>query len=204
MPSNVLPSEDCVFRLDSRDGWKQPFDVTFVDVGLTDDGFEFDTSVITVDKSAKTDVHGDTSYEFMFKSDIPSANSFILSNYNATTSGALMYIDTSGKFTFDGRDGSGSYRSVKSNTIVGNNSIVHVICMLTIDGIWSIYVNGTFDNSLDTSYSPSSLVNSTDITIGAFDANYFSGTIEHVSIYQRALTSTEVKDRYKERTFRVE
>jgi hypothetical protein len=40
MPRSVLPSEDCVFRLDSQYGFNQAFPMTFNNVGLSDDGFE--------------------------------------------------------------------------------------------------------------------------------------------------------------------
>lgn len=42
MPRTTLPSEDCVFRLDSRNRYRSEFPVTFNNVGLTSDGYEFD------------------------------------------------------------------------------------------------------------------------------------------------------------------
>jgi hypothetical protein len=42
MPRSVLPVEDCVFRLDYRDGFRQAFPMTFENVGLSEDGFVFD------------------------------------------------------------------------------------------------------------------------------------------------------------------
>lgn len=116
MPSNVLPSEDCVLRLDMQDGYKQPFDVTFVDVGLTGDGFS--------GGSITTYVREEPVYT------------------------EIKYDDT------------------------------HII---------EAYSGGIID-----------------WTSGMLTIDCSSNVIELVSIYSRALTSTEVKDRYKQRTFSLE
>jgi len=111
-----LPSEDCVFRLDVQDGYKQQFDVTFVDVGLTDDGF---------------------------------------------SGGSITsYIREEPVYTEIVYDGT------------------HVI---------EAYSSGIVD-----------------WTSGTLTIDCSSNVIEMVSIYSRELTSTEVNDRYKERTFRLE
>jgi len=111
-----LPSEDCVFRLDVQDGYKQPFDVTFVDVGLTDDGF---TGGSITGFLRETPVYVEIAYD----------DTHVIEAYS---SGIVSYSGTT----------------------------------LTID--------------------------------------CSSNVIELVSIYSRELTSTEVNDRYKERTFRLE
>lgn len=114
--SNVLPYEDCVFRLDYKDKWNQQFGVTYEDVGLTDEGF-----------------YGGSVTSYIRESPV--------------------YVE----IIYDG---------------------IHII---------DAYSSGIVD-----------------WTDGILTIDCSNNCIELVSIYSRALTSTEVKDRYKARTFMVE
>jgi hypothetical protein len=201
VPSNVLPSEDCVFRLDSRDGYKQPFDVTFVDVGLTDDEFVFDgvTSRIDIDNDIR------------FETDRMTFEAIVHPvHYNQSTGGIISKSYDTFAIVSEGSNDSllvyaGSTDSYvrSTNASIPRNEDTYVTVVIESGVSILIYINGILNASKLTSVDPF-VFNGEILQIGyRFGGYRFGGLISHVSIYSRALTSAEVKDRYKQRTFNI-
>ena len=111
-------------------------------------------------------------------------------NYGAWS---VCVDETANKVTFKARI-SGTNRSITCSSNYNSNSWNYVCGVF--DGInLSIYLNGTLNNSA--SYSGTIDNNSVAIRIGgANDGYYLSGNIGHVSIYNKALTSTEILQNY--------
>jgi len=111
-------------------------------------------------------------------------------NYGAWS---VCVDETANKTTFKARI-SGTNRSITCSSNYNSNSWNYVCGVF--DGInLSIYLNGTLNNSA--SYSGTIDNNSVAIRIGgANDGYYLSGNIGHVSIYNRALSATEILQNY--------
>jgi hypothetical protein len=92
----------------------------------------------------------------------------------------------------------GGYINISSNTLISANSWYHITG--TYDGNFlKIYINGTLDNSLKIS----SAINKTNepLIIGwRYNGTYgdhFSGLIDELRIYNRALSETEIQQLYE-------
>ncbi len=100
------------------------------------------------------------------------------------------------KFQVGFRDSASHLKEVFGTTTVSADTWYHVVGIL--DGtIVKIYVNGIMENS-DT-FSPTGNFNPTDdITLGCLDKSqeWFSGVIDEVRIYKKALTSKDVNALY--------
>jgi hypothetical protein len=100
-----------------------------------------------------------------------------------------MWLDPTGKIAwFDG-----SWRT--SNISVNNNQITNIVCTLNSTSL-KFYINGTQDIN---SHTVPAIIPTTDNkTIGNQPLNSypFSGNIYHTLIYNRALSSTEIKQNY--------
>lgn len=90
------------------------------------------------------------------------------------------------------------------NILTGNTSLLpnewaHVAFSYIPSTILNIYVNGVLDATTSSSIVTSIFDNSADVFIGNRDglpSNYFSGLIDEVRIYNRALSAKEVMDLY--------
>jgi hypothetical protein len=207
MPRSVLPSEDCVFRLDSQYGFNQAFPMTFNNVGLSDDGFEFNgESSFIRHPYINTWIPNsdDFTFESVFLPSVVDVSHVAFSSQDNETvyKGISIYIMNDNRIRFHGYDGDVSI-SVYSDTTVNPHMKYHVIAIREGD-FFSLYVNGILEN--DTTYSTidslTDTFHQTPLYVGCRDlSNFFKGTIKQASIYNRALTAQEVADRYNQSTF---
>jgi len=183
MPRSVLPSGDCVFRLDSEYGFNQAFPMTFNDVGLSDDGFEFDGESSYVRLSGVPYYPDESTVIISFNSDLGNWKTGI-----RHSSANILFISHVGKPMVH----INSSYNYGSPWDMGDN---HLAITFKNDE-WKMYQNSELTKTFSEPYfdSPPSF-------IGKTDNYYFNGTIKHVSIYNRALTAQEVADRYNEVTF---
>jgi len=77
--------------------------------------------------------------------------------------------------------------TVQGTTMLADGKWHHVVGLRDVaTRELKIYVDGSFENSVGSGFTPFYLG---DISIG----NYFTGTIDHVAIYNRALTASEIQ-----------
>jgi hypothetical protein len=109
-------------------------------------------------------------------------------------SGWELYLVNNGEAYFGGRDHSGSQINSNASTtnIINNNW--NFLVGKREGSIWKIYVNGVLESQNDVG-TFGSLSNTVDLRI---NAGYYSGLIDDISIYNRALTETEISDLYHE------
>jgi hypothetical protein len=203
MPRSVLPSEDCVFRLDHRYGFNQAFPMTFNNVGLSDDGFEFDG------EGSYIDCGNDSSLSI--------SNEISISVTFTTTNSSSDEIGLVGKRNGDGLEipfavelvsGIPRFSFYNSSFIYvdGMNDLrdgqQHTILFTYDSNKISVYEDGI--NTSNKNETLPMVQNNYDVVIGSRgkgSAVRYNDSIKHVSIYNRALTAQEVADRYNEVTF---
>lgn len=201
MPRSTLPSEDCVFRLNSGNGYRSEFPVTYNDVGLSSDGFEFDGSNSVIDCGSLPNTTAISVESIITPSDIDGFK-HIISKYGGSGFQQFTFAQNGSLLYFYINSGSSSNRILYDFEEV---KTMHVIC--TFDSLTNeqkMYVNGSLvaEQTLDVD-----LINpDINLYIGSsveFDLK-FGGIIPFVSIYKKALTAQEAIDRYNKVTFRVE
>jgi hypothetical protein len=180
--------------------------MTFNNVGLSDDGFEFNGSSSGIDVSISSGIVNlpdEVSVEVLFKtSDNTLTNLNIIdADYGGNgTSGGYAFQQVGDRVLFNfPSSATGEY--VYSSHVLENNVFLHVVMVGKYGSYVKDYINGEEDNieeSTGTFSIPSYL------RIGYGYNGYFNGTIKHVSIYNRALTPQEISDRYQKSTFLLE
>ena len=104
------------------------------------------------------------------------------------------------KIYFDVGQGSGPY--INATQTINSNQYYHVVAMHERAGgtsTCSIYVNGEFVSNTTSGATNSVNTNTTDITIGSrwSDGSYsLNGDIPFIKMYNRALTTSEIKANY--------
>ena len=86
-----------------------------------------------------------------------------------------------------------------STKIINDNKIYNIVGVFSgANSLLNIYINSIIDNGALNGTVPSSVnISSQNIEIGRYDGGgYFNGNISNVSIYNRALSATEVRQNY--------
>lgn len=130
-----------------------------------------------------------------------------LSNWsNATSTAGFEFFNTSSSNGFKFKTTSGT-QTVSSNTALSSSAFTH-IAVTYKDNIVKYYINGSLANSVTTTGTV--VVSSgKDITIGGRGSRYTAGAevapsgirsfyIDEFAIYNKALTSSDINDRYTE------
>jgi hypothetical protein len=202
MPRSTLPAENCIFRLDSRLGFRQQFPMTFNDVGLSEDGFEFNGENGYIKCSHKLNKYEELTVEIDLNPDTIDSVSRIFNIGDilaaSSTKGVEIAIDNSERLGFysngDNNNSDLLYTNLETSPITA-----HYVVTKTQQ---TVYINGEFYKQDDMDIGDFST--DYDLYIGTRinDAGqYYDGTIKHVSIYNRALTPQEISDRYNQVTF---
>ena len=119
-------------------------------------------------------------------------------NAGATQRAFMMRLNTNGKILFYiSRDGGTDYDSIQSSLSLNASSWQHVVG--TYDGAEiRVYINGQLSGTL--AYAGSMFNSNGNILIGDSNASNglpFDGRVDEVSLYNRALTATEVANLYQ-------
>jgi len=116
---------------------------------------------------------------------------------NSGESGWILLHTSAGNFKFDGRDGSGSYRSSGPSQEIDDNQWHHVGGQRK-GSIWKIFVDGVQANSNNVVTSGSIAAALDNVYIGRYSlpGYIFNGLIDDVRIYNRALSDAEIKALY--------
>ena len=109
--------------------------------------------------------------------------------------GFVLRTDANGKVSIQGRDGTGAYKnSGASITNVTNNQWHYVVGTIDLNtGVWSIYVDGTLENSTNNGIGVS-LANIQNLNIGSSfsTTDAYVGEIRDVTFWDKALTTSEI------------
>jgi hypothetical protein len=106
----------------------------------------------------------------------------------------------SGRLQFHCYDAWG--RDVTSNAVLELNQWYHLAIVYAAEGSASVYVNGIEDKygpgALDTPTGTGRIGAYPDPKTNGFDASYFHGIIDDVSVYNQALTDAQIQALYSE------
>ncbi|RLD08597.1 MAG: hypothetical protein DRI65_01805 [Chloroflexota bacterium] len=147
---------------------------------------------------------------FIFKPDITyqagSGNTGLIYRWdnNATVSNennfGFIILDTTGEMRFDRNIGTTQHQIVSGNTVWTSGEIYHIIGIIdSADGM-SLYINGVKQLSVDSSTEVAQPFDS-ECVIGSWGSftgsmRTFNGVIDEVSVFNDALTETEVQYLY--------
>jgi hypothetical protein len=109
-----------------------------------------------------------------------------------------LNVGFSGNTFMVGTNWPSNWYTVDSTSNIITNVWYHVVATF-VSGLWTIYINGTFNNSSIVPISLFPQVQSSWLSIGNNQPGgqeYFNGNIAQVSIYNRALTPAEIQQNY--------
>jgi len=201
MPRTVLPVENCVFRLDSKYGFNQQFPMTFNDVELSEDGFEFDgiNSWISF-PSIPTRMWDMTIHLRMIwngnGNDNDSLQQIIGNNDRYNEWIAIQEIDNGYTYMEDGMN-SNAYQ-LDTYTLRIDVGVIYDIFISLGENNYKVLLNGEFVRETEKADRYNFNINAIG---GRPDDRRFEGIISLVEIYYRAYTVQEMKDRYNQSTF---
>lgn len=160
----------------------------------TDDYIEFDTPGTGVSLSNASD-YNITSWVYVNSTQVRS-NPSIIEKYNGTGGYpiAIRWFDQQiSAIIYDGTNGAAVGTTCLTNTWL-NVSVNHILTQKRLE----LYVNGLIGStSTYTTMNNISSASSTKIGYRGFDSNtYFTGRVSNVEIYSRALSSTEILQKY--------
>jgi hypothetical protein len=167
------------------------------------------TSYMSVADTPELDITGALTMEAWIKLDsIPAGNAGIIGKYVGSGSQRSYLLYVSGQGAGNGELGmvissDGTFTNAKSlvdNIPLTTGEWLHVVGTYQPNQAMRIYVNGTLVEQV-TSGIPSAIFNSnSDLWVGLqYDtsaANHFSGLIDEVAIYNRALSASEIAAHY--------
>ncbi|MGV3504274.1 MAG: LamG-like jellyroll fold domain-containing protein [Adhaeribacter sp.] len=153
----------------------------YVDAGFDNRGI---TNQVTVEAWIKTSGQG---YHWIVGK---------YSNTQGENSGYHLFVN-GGMAAFNGRDGSGNYRSSGMSTTRVADNRWHHLAGVCLNGRWEIWVDGILENSLNTGYSNTSLTTQfSPLTIGnyyTFSENYFPGQVDEVRIWKTGRGQDDIR-----------
>jgi hypothetical protein len=176
----------------SADRWGNPNQAYYLD-GLDDRIFcgyalEPISSAVTVTCWVRTDDASDYAH--------------LISRYDFTADRGFILGTQDGQLKWSGRIGSGQFITMSSVSRIDDNQWHHV--MGVIEGsTWSVYVDGTLENQIETGWLQTELHCSEPLTIGMYhrgdggNHRHFKGYIDGVIIYRRALNACEIEMLYR-------
>ena len=146
------------------------------------------------------------STSFWFKLNSNSGIQPFLSKDNVTKEWTISIFGGGGIRIFLKNQGSNNQQSIDSTTTFSTGVWYHAVTTYdgrgganAADGL-SIYINGSLDtptNVIKNSYTAMSS-SSSDVTIGKYGGSYINGVMSNVSIWNTALTSSQVREIYNE------
>jgi hypothetical protein len=193
--------------LDYRDKFKQAYPMTFENVGLSEDGFEFipdDNSRIITDKYFKQYDEFTTEIILEVPETHPFSYAIAVSDMFPFASGGSYGIahNTNGRIYYGVRESNNTNYTYVLSNILQSGIDVHIVCTYCSDKI-EMYINGLSVGSSELITNRMEI--STPLCIGAdINGSIWNGFIKSCSFYSKILTAQEVLDRYNEVTFNVE
>jgi hypothetical protein len=160
--------------------------------GKVSQAFSFDGTdgYVNVPYSSSLDLQGSLTITAW----INSANNSSLNRGIAGKAGGYqIYVEAGGLLVFGFYNVSGGWTLLHSSILIPENAWVHVAGTFnSTDGTMQLYINGAPDTSLITAQRLSA--NANPVKVGGFgsDGAPFSGRIDEISIFNRALSASEI------------
>ena len=152
---------------------------------------------IDVSSFSSLEIVDDVTVEAVIKANTSNLGSVkvIANKYSGT--GWEFILGTSGNFIFGGRNGDGTYYSSDSGVVIADNTYHHIVGIKT--GLyWRTYVDGVLKSTV-TAGSVGTLYNTTAMQLGREGNAYYTGmNLDVFKVYNRALTSAEIQQNYKQ------
>ncbi|TNF47856.1 MAG: T9SS type A sorting domain-containing protein [Bacteroidetes bacterium] len=126
------------------------------------------------------------------KAVVTGANQFIAYKYDGSTKGYLLFLDAAGKARFDGRDGSGGYKSSGISTTLVADGQWHEVTGVVRSTGWEIYVDGVLENSTAYALGSGGLTTATNLLIGTNGTAYSSMDIDRISVWNTSLSGAAI------------
>jgi len=124
---------------------------------------------------------------------------FIAAKYRALADRGFHLFIQNGGVSMAGRDGNNSYIICSSDPILINDDSWHFIVGVVDQSRWQLWVDGVLVNEIISNGSSHSLYTSDPFTLGYWAQNnnhYYTGIIDEVRLYNKALTAEEIEDLY--------
>jgi hypothetical protein len=132
-----------------------------------------------------------------FKCSSQSSNTLLISNYNGTPNPFNLYVNSNGSVGGFTRNASSQSISVFSTTTYDDNEYHNLFYQKDSNNNYYTYVDGILQNSGSANLGAINSNNTIWIgTLRLFNQAYFNGNIAQVSIYNRALTASEIQQNY--------
>lgn len=163
---------------------------------------------LNVQENTGLQISGDITACAWIKVSGTDSNFFISKYLGASDAGWFLYV-TGGNLYLAGRDKSGSYHSSTNATLPVNDNIWHLTCGQRSGSIWQTYVDGEYNGGKDMGMTGNMNATGVPITIGGYFNGYnsfspFTGSIDDVRIYSRALSSSDMMALYVQGTAPVD
>lgn len=127
-----------------------------------------------------------------------SSNQMIVDKYSFPGDQGYYIAVTQGKAILAGRDGSGNFMSGMGTTTISDGQWHHIVGIINVN-TWQLWVDCELESSITTSTVNPDLTSSNPLSIGRYyygtsqnNPMYFSGSIDEVRLYNRALTTAEL------------
>ncbi len=178
-------------------------------LGSADGAYSFDgsSSYISVPNSSSLKITGDITVCAWVKTSTPQFTKGIIEKYYSGTQndhGWLLDTYTDGGAMMEGRDGRGGTFTLRSNSSAAfADNQWHFIVGQRSGNIWKVYLDNQLSNSVDAGGTAGSIESGGKMTIGSFSNTtpvngVWSGAIDGIRIYNRALSDAEIADLYHE------
>jgi hypothetical protein len=178
--------------------------MTFNNVGLSEDGFEF-VDGSRIDTAFKNTPYPEITLEAVIIPTIVDGSfQMFFGNYSGSGQYVNMYVDSLKKIRIQTRDKNDVTTFVQSDFSIEAGIEYHVMGVIDNDSMY-MYLNG--EKQVDIVIVEIQQYSTNPMFLGAQNsptAYQFYGNMKLASIYNRALTAQEVTDRYNEVTFNVE
>lgn len=125
------------------------------------------------------------------------SNNVLVSNYNNVPTPFNLYILQNGTVAGNTRNSSGQSIFVSSNNAYNDSRYHNFFYIKDLSDNYYVYVDGSLQNSGNANLN--AIISNNTIWIGTlrlFDQGYYNGNIAQVSIYNKALTASEIRQNY--------
>ncbi len=130
-------------------------------------------------------------------------NGHCVGKYNWRDDKGFVLSVTDGYARLGGRDGNNTFIAAISENKVNDGEWHHLVGIVQ-DSVWQIWVDGDLATSVNTEHTNVDINTNDPLAIGYFfqgtgegDQRHFDGSIDNIRIYNRPITTTEIKYLYE-------
>src|SRR3989338_4417177 len=144
----------------------------YINLGTNNRGI---TNAITISAKVRTSVNG--------------GSQFIVDKYLSAGIGYYLFINATGYASMQGRDVAGGIKSSGYSTTMVADNQWHELTGVVRNSGWEIWVDGVLESSGSYSLGATGLGTTAGLLVGQFNGTYSPADIDHVAIWNSALSS---------------